>query len=159
MADIGLLAASLLGIVACSTPSARRIGRHISSNRKLRYQPISERYADEDGTATRESEAAYSYQIPRVVILVLSVLGLLASLALGVITAQNHRSTLIIEEWLLFGAWVCSDRSEVMAALTNSCTRLSSFFKPRRCFSSQSITCGIDCLYSVPYLAFCFQLR
>ena len=116
MTNIGLLAASLSGIIACSTPSARRIGIRIFSTQKSRYQIASEGYEDEDGTVTRESEAAYSYQIPRVLVLLLSVLGLSASLALSVITARSHHSVLALEQWLLFAAWVCSDQFETMAA-------------------------------------------
>lgn len=109
IAPLALLAAALVGIVACSTPSARRIGIRISSPQESPYRPTSERYEDEDGTATLESEAAYTYQIPRLLVLLFSVLGALASLVLMLITVRKQRSIRAVEQWLLLGAWVCSD--------------------------------------------------
>lgn len=106
-ADI-VAAAGLLLIVVCSVPSLRRIAHRFIPRHRLREQPIAERYEDEDGTATAESEAAYSYQLPRVVVLLLSVICLLDSLVLCVITTRSQSSALGVGQWLQFGAWVCS---------------------------------------------------
>lgn len=103
-----IVAAALFVIIACSAPAVRRIALRFFPTQKLRNQPLSERYEDEDGTATQESEAAYSYQLPRVLVLLLSVACLLDSLALCVITTQSLGSTPRVEQWLQFGAWVRS---------------------------------------------------
>lgn len=126
MSAIAFLAAALLGIFACSIPAVRRIGLRTVPAQRFRYQPDSERYEDEDGTATQESEAAYSYHIPRMVVLLISVLGFSASSALGVITARSHRTILAAQQWLLFAAWVCSDRFSKRRNFVDRLTRLSS---------------------------------
>ena len=159
MTDIGLLAAALIGTVACSILSARRIQLRISCTQRLQYPPISARYEDEDGTATLASETAYSVQIHRGLVVCLSVLGCLASLVLGVITVQSHRALVGLEPWLLFAAWVCSDRLPATAASANRCVRLCSSFKQQRCSSSDSIIHAIDCRYSAPFPIFGFRLQ
>lgn len=106
-AAIGVAAATLLVIIACSATSIRRIAQRFISPQKLQYQPISERYEDEDGIATEESEASYTYQIQRVLVLVVSVIGSLDSLVLSVITTRSPRSNLEIQQWLQYISWVC----------------------------------------------------
>lgn len=93
-------------IIACSIPAVRRIAQRFIATQKLRYQRPSERYEDEDGIATKESEAAYSYQVQRLLVLLLAVIGLLESLALFVVKTQTHNSALGVEQWLRFSAWV-----------------------------------------------------
>jgi hypothetical protein len=104
---VAVIALSL--IVACSTLSIWRVFRRVSpSHTKPRYQPISERYEDEDGTATEESEAAYSYQLPRVLALLVALAGLVDSLILCVIITWSSNSTLEVENWLQSAVWVGS---------------------------------------------------
>lgn len=106
---IGVVAGALLVIIACSAPSIRRIARRLSPTQKRQHQPISELYEDEDGRVTHESVAAYSYQLPRVLVLVLSIVGSLDSLILCVITTQIPYPTIGVGQWLEFGAWVRFD--------------------------------------------------
>jgi hypothetical protein len=109
--SVGVVAVALFLISACSASSVRRITGRCFSRQKLRYQPVSERYEDEDGTATLESETAYSYQLPRALVLLISAIGSLDSLILCVVTTRNPYSTVRVEQWLQFGAWVCLIRS------------------------------------------------
>jgi hypothetical protein len=109
--SVGVVAVALFLISACSAPSIRCITGRCFSRQKLQYQPISERYEDEDGTATVESETAYSYQLPRALVLLISAIGSLDSLILCVITTRNPYSTVRVEQWLQFIAWVCLIRS------------------------------------------------
>jgi hypothetical protein len=106
---IGVGALSILVIVSCSALSIRCILRRFISTQKPQHRPDSERYRDEDGTATEESEAAYSYQFQRVLVLVVSIVCFFGSLAVCVIATQSPSSTRGIEQWLQFGAWVCHD--------------------------------------------------
>jgi hypothetical protein len=104
---VTIAAVALLVIIACSAPSTRRIAQRFTPTGKERYQAIPQRFEDEDGIATAESEAAYSYQIQRMLVLLLSVIGSLDCLVLAVIATQRPYSTPGIEQWLQFGAWVC----------------------------------------------------
>ncbi|ERF71322.1 hypothetical protein EPUS_03476 [Endocarpon pusillum Z07020] len=97
---------ALSAIAACSALSFQRIVLRFRQNRKPQYQSVSELYEDEDGTATQASEAAYSYQLPRISVLLFSIVCLLDSLVLCVITTQQPvESNLRVEQWLHFCAW------------------------------------------------------
>lgn len=133
---IGIAAVAVFVVIASSVLSIRRLTLRFSPTHKLHYQPISERYEDEDGTATQDSEAAYSYQKQRVLVLVFSVIGLLDSLMLCVIPTQSSYSTHEIEQWLQFAAWVRVGSLEAMRNFANMNTRLSSSFKLWLCSSS-----------------------
>jgi hypothetical protein len=109
--SVGVVAVALLLISACSAPSIRRITGRLFSRQKLRYQPFTERYEDEDGTATLDSETAYSYQLPRTLVLLISAIGSLDSLILCMITTRNPYSNVRVGQWLQFSAWVCLTRS------------------------------------------------
>ncbi len=104
---ISTVALALFLIIACSAQSIWRISRRFIPTQKL--QPLSQRYEDEDGTATLESEAAYSYQLQRVLVVWLSIIGSLDSLIFCVITTQRLSATVGVEQWLQFGAWVHFD--------------------------------------------------
>lgn len=112
----GVVSAALFVIVTCSVPSFQRIILRFRANQKSQYQRVSEPYKDEDGTATQESQAAYSYQLPRISVLVFTIVCLLNSLVLCVITTQRPlESDVRVEQWLQFGAWVCSGSAQVAA--------------------------------------------
>ena len=116
-----VVATALSVIVACSALSFQRIVLRFRQNQKPQYQSVSEPYKDEDGTATQASEAAYSYQLPRISVLLFSIVCLLNSLVLCIIaTQQPLESNLRIEQWLHFCAWVCSDTAQVAAVVANS---------------------------------------
>ncbi|RMZ80689.1 hypothetical protein DV738_g2708, partial [Chaetothyriales sp. CBS 135597] len=67
----------------------------------------SDRYEDDDGVATDESQSAYSDLIQRVILISLSVVGLLAALVLAVFASVKAAVTaVLITEWLQFAAWI-----------------------------------------------------
>lgn len=67
---------------------------------------IPELYEDEDGTATEETQHAFSDKPPRVLVAVTTGVGLLISLALAVFGAVRPHGSLFVEAWIAFGAWV-----------------------------------------------------
>ncbi len=107
-AAFAVVTAALFVIIACSAPAFQRVILRFRPNQKSRYQRVSEPYKDEDGTATHESQAAYSYQLPRTFVLLFSIICLLNSLVLCVITTQRSPEPNVrVEQWLYFGVWVC----------------------------------------------------
>lgn len=104
---ITVVGVALVVILACSIPSTWRITQRFVPSKKPRYQPLDERYRDEDGIATPESEAAYSYQIQRVLVLVLSAIGAVDSLILSIVASGRPDRILAVPQWLQFGGWVC----------------------------------------------------
>ena len=95
-----------MAVIACSVGAIRRIAQRLIPAEKIRYQCLSERFEDEDGTATQESEAAYSYTLQRLLVLLLSVIGSIDSLVLAVIATRDTNFIANAEQWLHFGAWV-----------------------------------------------------
>jgi hypothetical protein len=73
-------------------------------------------YEDEDGAATLDSEAAYSSRTVKIVICVVTTLGLATSLASAVLSTvlANARPTQLslIQDWMNFTAWVCVPRDK-----------------------------------------------
>jgi hypothetical protein len=103
---IAVAAAALFVIVACSAPAVWRLRLRLLPTQNRRSQSIPERYEDEDGLATPESVAAYSYQLPRILVLLVSVVCLANSLVCCAITTQSRDSGLRVEQWMQFGIWV-----------------------------------------------------
>ncbi|KAG9233617.1 putative ABC bile acid transporter [Amylocarpus encephaloides] len=64
-----------------------------------------ETYQDKDGVATDESMSRYSARIPKGLLAFFSVLGLLTSLALGVLGTLDPQKSLLIENWLNVAQW------------------------------------------------------
>ena len=67
---------------------------------------LPELYEDEDGTATEETQQAYSDKLPKVLVAVTTAVGLLISLGLAVFGAVRPYDPLFVEAWMSFGAWV-----------------------------------------------------
>lgn len=121
--------AALFLIVACSTLSLRRVFDRLTRTAGPRYCPASVTYEDEDGAATPESQIAYSYQMPRVLALLLSVVGFLGALTLCIITTQASCSMPGVELWLQFAGWVTFDALRRNRFIANVAIRLSSSYK------------------------------
>lgn len=102
----GISAVVLFLITLCSALSVWRFFRRFIKTTKALDHLKAERYEDEDGMATEESQTAYSYRLHRVLVVLLSLSGLgsLDSLALAVIATPSNPA---IEQWLQFVAWVC----------------------------------------------------
>lgn len=97
--------ACLILVASLSLPAFIQQGkRHLTT--KQPYQSLADRYEDEDGVATKDSEEAYSDFIPRLLLLLLSIVGTLDALALGILTTTRVKLSLTVESWLIFGAWL-----------------------------------------------------
>lgn len=100
-------AAVCLALVALATiPSLltfkQRLSRGPGRNRPFHL------YEDEDGTATEESQAAFSDSAPRYGILLGSLVGLVASFTTAICVTVSPGSTVPCF-WLLFATSVCYD--------------------------------------------------
>ena len=75
--------------------------------KKTKFFELSDRYEDEDGVATEESEAAYSDFIQRLILILVSAVGSLDALGLAVIATSHasHRKV-SVGQWLQFAAWM-----------------------------------------------------
>ncbi len=73
---------------------------------KSQYFELSDRYEDEDGVSTEKSEAAYSDFFPRLVLVLVSVVGSIDALIFAVVITTRPRLNLMIEQWLQFGTWM-----------------------------------------------------
>jgi hypothetical protein len=102
--ELIIYAIALLLIITCSASSLWRLYRRFIKAEKLLYRRRAERYHDKDGIATKESEAAYSYHLQKVLILLLSAVGSLDSFVLAVIATQSSPA---IVQWLRLVSWVC----------------------------------------------------
>lgn len=106
--SVAAAAAALFVIAACSAPAVWRLALRCLPIQNRRSQPIPKSYEDEDGIATQESVAAYSYQLPRVLVLLISLVCLANSLVCCVITTRSPGSGLRVEQWMQLGVWVRS---------------------------------------------------
>ena len=95
----------LVLVTSLSLPAFWQQGRHHVLT-KPQYQALTDRYDDEDGIATKDSEEAYTDFIPRLLILLLSIVGTLDALILGILTTTRANLSLTVESWLIFGAWL-----------------------------------------------------
>lgn len=96
---------ALVLIVGLSLPAFLQILKRVRSS-KLQYVDLSDRYEDEDGVATEESEGAYSDFIPRLILILVSVIGTIDCLASAILTTTRDALPLFVEQWLQFITWV-----------------------------------------------------
>ncbi|RMZ77121.1 hypothetical protein DV737_g4561, partial [Chaetothyriales sp. CBS 132003] len=81
----------------------------------------SDRYEDEDGVATAESQASYSDLIQRVILILFSIVGLLAAWILAVIVTINGATTTVqVGQWLQFAVWTPILLQAVIIFITSS---------------------------------------
>ena len=92
-------------VASLSLPACLQQGRrHILT--KPQYQALADKYEDEDGIATKDSEEAYTDFIPRLLTLLLLIVGTLDALVLAILTTTRVKLSLTVESWLIFGAWL-----------------------------------------------------
>lgn len=103
---------SLAAAIACialvaslSLPACLQQGKRYLTT-KPQYQSLADRYEDDDGVATKDSEEAYTDFIPRLFLLLLSIVGTLDALTLGILVTTRVKLSLIVESWLIFGTWL-----------------------------------------------------
>jgi ABC-type multidrug transport system fused ATPase/permease subunit len=112
----------LVLVFTLSLPALSQIGKRCFM-KKAEYQTVSERYEDEDGLATKDSEEAYSDFVPKLSLLLVSVIGTLGALALGILTTTRVKLSLTIESWLMLGAWLFLVLQVVNLFMTQRSTR------------------------------------
>jgi hypothetical protein len=96
------LSAGGLALVALlSAPSAFAVVRQIRKG-----APRDNFYEDRDGKSTPEAVAKFSNNIPKIVVLLFSGIGLGTSIAVSVLTAIDARRGLALESWLVTASWV-----------------------------------------------------
>ena len=95
---LGLSAIGLLSLPGILSLVAQLHGR----------QAQSDVYEDKDGKSTPEATKAFTNKIPRIVVLVLSVLGLGLSVTLAVLATLGQGNGFIVDNWICVGAWVRS---------------------------------------------------
>ena len=98
-------AVSLILVGFLSIPASLQIVNQLRTG-KPQYQQLNEKYEDQDGTATEESEAAYSDFLPRLTLILISIIGCLDSLALAILATVRSYLTLATEQWLQFATWL-----------------------------------------------------
>ena len=96
---------ALVLIAVLSLPAILQILKRTRSS-KLQYVDLSDRYEDEDGVATRESEEAYSDVVPRLILILVSMIGTIDGLASAILTTTRDALPLFVEQWLQFITWV-----------------------------------------------------
>ena len=107
-------------ILFLTLPSVWRLVRASRSGKLNGYLALSDVYQDKDGTATKDSEAAFADKLPKTTIYVATVIGFAASIAsaiLSTIWSSTLYSSdfLLIVDWINVSAWVCPFLSPTLA--------------------------------------------
>ena len=99
---------ALLAIVlARSIPFLYHQATFIIRQRHSTHEPIQSLYHDEDGTATKESQARYSVKVQKYLILFGCILGTAVAITDAVqVTSSKTVPTLAASSWLLSLSWV-----------------------------------------------------
>ena len=106
--------ASLAAIALASVPHASHAAQ-MRSSAKRKYQALTEKYEDEDGIATEDSQESFSDLTTRIALVIGSFVGTALAIASAVLTlvrpeTADHRHA-IIQQWLQFASWVCGNSS------------------------------------------------
>lgn len=117
-------AISIASLAAVALASAPHVSNAVQlrTSAKRKYQVLTEKYEDEDGIATQDSQDAFSDLYPRIGLVagsfVASALAAAsASLTLTRPETADHQH-LIIQQWLQFASWVCRSTHQTMTKLT-----------------------------------------
>jgi ABC-type multidrug transport system fused ATPase/permease subunit len=113
----------LILVSILSIPAICEVVNRFRPGAKKDYQSVPEKYEDEDGEATEESQAAYSDSIQRLALILLSSVGLLDSLALAVLATARVYLKLSTEQWIQFATWLLLLFQAVVLVITPKCTR------------------------------------
>jgi hypothetical protein len=113
----------LTSVAILSIPAAWQVVNRLRSGGKTEYQRVTEKYEDEDGEATEESEAAYSDFVQRLTLILVSIVGTLDSLALAVLATARAYLKLSTEQWLQFATWLVLLFQAVTLFVTPKSTR------------------------------------
>ena len=95
-------AGALASVLVLTFPAVSAIASHFRESK-----PNSEIYEDKDGIASEESMAAYSAKVPKTILSLFTVAGLLTAVPLGVLgTLDLDHDSLFIPNWLNAAQWV-----------------------------------------------------
>lgn len=104
--SVAISIACLALVAGLSIPAFGHCATRLRSKPKQYDGLIPERYEDEDGAATDESQEAYSDLFPRLLLILISVVASAVALATAILTTTRSHLPLSIEQWLQFGTWV-----------------------------------------------------
>ena len=105
--SVAIAVACLAVVAILSAPAAREGLIRLRAKRK-QYAELSDRYEDEDGIATEESEDAYSDLLPRLLLILISLVTCAVALASAIVTTTRSYLPLSLEQWLQSATWVRS---------------------------------------------------
>ena len=95
-------AAGLTLVLLLTIPSTFAIAAQFRETK-----PRSSTYEDKDGVATPESIAAFTTKVPKIVLSIFTILGLLVSIALAILgTLHLTSDDLFFESWFNVAGWV-----------------------------------------------------
>ncbi|KAK5230671.1 hypothetical protein LTR47_007525 [Exophiala xenobiotica] len=128
-ASVAVSIACLVAVAFLSIPASYQLIARLRA-KKDQYQHVSSRYEDEDGVATEESEEAFSDFIPRLLLILISIVACLDALATAVLTTTRPDLSLTIEQWLQFGTWrynlgICSGISSCFIVIAVAVENIS----------------------------------
>jgi len=97
----------LAAVAALSVPALYQYLQRVRARKdQYSYSELSDLYEDEDGTATEESQEAYSDFLPRLILILTSAIASTDALISAVLTTTGPHASLSVEQWLLFANWV-----------------------------------------------------
>lgn len=97
------VAAAVIGLLTIGS-TVQTILRIVSKPKKVEEGAL---YEDKDGTATRESQDAYSIKLQNVLATLITVAGFGVALAGAVRATVEGKSGSWVDEWVQLGLWVC----------------------------------------------------
>jgi hypothetical protein len=104
-ASVAISIACLAVAAVLSIPAAHQFLTRLRAKSK-QYTEVADRYEDKDGVATEESEDAYSDFLPRLILLLISLVACGVGLASAILTTTRSHLPLSLEQWLQFATWV-----------------------------------------------------
>jgi hypothetical protein len=90
---------------ALSTSALRQFWARVRATKKQDTE-LPQRYEDKDGAATAESEEAYSDVLPRLIVVLISLVACGIALTAAIVTTTHSHLPLSLEQWLQFATWV-----------------------------------------------------
>ena len=105
--SLSISVARLVVVGILSIPASIQYVKRIQ-RRKSQYSEVSDVYADKDGTATEESQEAFSDFVPRLILILTSAVAAVDALAAAVIATIRPQLPLAVDPWLQFASWVSS---------------------------------------------------
>jgi ABC-type multidrug transport system fused ATPase/permease subunit len=104
-ASVAIAIACLGVVLALTVPACHSLLSRLR-HRKDQYRELDGLYHDVDGSATRDSQAAYSDIVPRLILLLVSMVATLDALAFAILVTNSIHLSLTVEQWLQFLTWL-----------------------------------------------------